>query len=51
MWGVEGKQTGIKFFKRSPATRTAHLRAHDREAIPGIEEVRGPTANIERALD
>ena len=51
MRGVEGKQTGIKLFKRSSATRTAHLRAHHREAILGIEEMRGPAADIERALD
>ena len=48
---VEGKQTRIEFLKSAPATRAAHLRAHDREAIFRIEQMRGAAADIERALD
>ena len=48
---VEGEQTRIELLEGAPATRAAHLRAHDREPILRIEQMRGAAADIERALD
>ena len=48
---IEGEQAGIEFFKSAPAAWTAHLRAHDRETMFCIEQVRGAATDIERALD
>src|SRR5437016_1236796 len=47
---IEREQSWIEFFKRAAATGTAHLRAHDRETIPHVEQMGGATANLESAL-
>ena len=51
VWRVERKQARIEFFEGAPATRATHLRAHDRDAVLGVEQMRGAAADLERALD
>ena len=48
---IERKQTRIEFLEGAAATRATHLRAHDREPIFRIEQMRGAAADLERALD
>src|ERR1043166_5274467 len=47
---VEREQTRIEFFECAAAVRTAHLRAHDGEAVFRIEQVCGAATDLERAL-
>src|SRR4029079_13592733 len=47
---IERKQARIEFFEGAPATRTTHLRAHDRESTFRIDEAGGAATNLERAL-
>ena len=48
---IEREQTRIEFLEGAAAARTTHLRAHDRESMFRIEQMRGAAADIERALD
>ena len=47
---IERKQARIEFFEGAPATRTTHLRAHDRESTFRIDEAGCAATNLERAL-
>src|SRR5207237_2186368 len=47
---IERKQARIEFFEGAPATRTTHLRAHDRESTFRIDETGGAATNLQSAL-
>ena len=47
---VERKESRIEFLESAAAARATHLRAHDREAIFRVEQMRGAAADLERAL-
>src|SRR5262245_49355771 len=50
MRGIKREQTRIEFLKGATAIWATHLGAHDREAIPRIEQTRRAAPDLERAM-
>ena len=48
---IEREQSRIEFLECAPASRTAHLGAHNRDPVLGIKQVRCSAADLHRTLN